>query len=93
MKIPAKAIQQGNVVKVPETLTYEEAVLVEPLSCCYNSWRALGTKPGDSVLIVGAGPIGALHVMMNRLAGASKVIVADISTPRLEKSVISVLTW
>ena len=85
MKIPAKAIQQGNVVKVPETLTYEEAVLVEPLSCCYNSWRALGTKPGDSVLIVGAGPIGALHVMMNRLAGASKVIVADISTPRLEK--------
>jgi threonine dehydrogenase-like Zn-dependent dehydrogenase len=74
---------QGNVVKLPEEISPDQAVLVEPLSCCFNSWRALGTHPGDTVLIFGAGPIGALHVMINRLAGATKIIVADISAGRL----------
>jgi L-iditol 2-dehydrogenase len=85
MRIPASAIRGGNVMKLPGGIGYEEAALVEPLSCCYNSWRALGTHPGDTVLIVGAGPIGALHVMMNRLAGATKIIVTDISEARLEQ--------
>ncbi len=85
MKIPASAIRGGNVMKLPASISYDEAVLVEPLSCCYNSWRALGTHPGDTVLIVGAGPVGALHVMINRLAGATKLIVADISDTRLEQ--------
>lgn len=83
MKIPAPAIRGGNVVRLPESITYEEAALIEPLSCCYNSWRTLGTHPGDNVLIIGAGPIGALHVMMNRLAGATQIIVADIMDARL----------
>ncbi|MDR2159637.1 MAG: zinc-dependent dehydrogenase [Treponema sp.] len=85
MKIPRAAIVQGNVVKLPEGISPDQAVLVEPLSCCFNSWRALGTRPGDTVLIFGAGPIGALHVMINRLAGATKIIVADISAERLRQ--------
>lgn len=85
MKIPAFAVRAGNVVPIPEGVSFEEAAITEPLSCCYNSYKALNTVPGDTVLVVGAGPIGALHVMMNRLAGATKVIVADISQERLDE--------
>lgn len=85
MKIPARAISTGNVILIPDDLSYNEAALVEPLSCCYHSYKALQTEPGDVVLIIGAGPIGALHLLLNRLAGATKIIVADISQTRLTK--------
>ena len=85
MKIPSTAIERGNVIPVPDNISYEEAALVEPFSCAYSSFKALGTKPGDIVLIIGAGPIGACHVMINKLAGARKVIVADISAKRLRE--------
>ena len=83
MLIPSIAIERGNVIRVPDELTYEEAAMSEPLSCTYNSYKALGTSPGETVLIIGAGPIGACHVMINSLAGAKKIIVADVSSPRL----------
>ncbi|MGL4607074.1 MAG: zinc-dependent dehydrogenase [Eubacteriaceae bacterium] len=85
MKIPKDAISRGNVIIIPESLSYEEAVLTEPLSCTYHSYTALNTEPGDTVLIIGAGPIGACHAMINKLAGATKVIVADISDTRLQE--------
>lgn len=83
MKIPAKAIRHGNVFKIPEHLSYTEASMVEPFSCTYNSYKALQTKPGDTVVIIGAGPIGACHVLINKLAGAAKIIVADVAKSRL----------
>jgi L-iditol 2-dehydrogenase len=85
IKVPAFAIKAGNVVLIPDGVSFEEAAIAEPLSCCYNSYRALNTVPGDTVLVVGAGPIGALHVMMNKLAGATKVIVANRSQGRLDE--------
>lgn len=85
MKIPENAIREGNVIEIPENLSYEEAAMVEPFSCAYHSYKALKTVPNEVVVIVGAGPIGACHVMINRLAGASKIIVADVSDSRLEE--------
>ena len=83
--VPAHAISEGNVLVLPDQLTYDQAILAEPLSCCYNAYRSLETKPGDVVLIFGAGPIGALHVLLNRFVGASKIISVDISKERLSK--------
>jgi threonine dehydrogenase-like Zn-dependent dehydrogenase len=83
--IPAIAVAHGHVVSIPDNLSFVEAALCEPFSCTCNSWRMLGTSPGDIVLVIGAGPIGACHVMINRLAGAAKIIVADISAARLEE--------
>lgn len=83
--IPDFAVKAGNILALPDDLGYDEAILAEPLSCCHNSYQALGTKPGDTVLVIGAGPIGAFHVMLNRLAGATTVISADILQTRLEK--------
>ena len=85
MRIPADAIARGNVMMIPESLSFEEAAMVEPFSCTYNSYKALRTVPGDVVTIIGAGPIGACHVMINSLAGAGKIIVADVSDARLEE--------
>ncbi|MHB8065780.1 MAG: zinc-dependent dehydrogenase [Ruminiclostridium sp.] len=82
VKIPAFAV--GNLVKIPDNVSYEEAALAEPLSCVYNAYEAHRTVPGDTVLIIGAGPIGALHVMLNKIAGA-RIVVADISSTRLEE--------
>ena len=83
MRVPGRAIERGNAIKIPDSLSYIEAALTEPLSCTYNAYESLRTAPGDTVLIVGAGPIGACHVMISRIAGAGKIMVADISDARL----------
>jgi len=83
IKIHEKALQQGNLIPFEGETTFEEAALAEPLSCCYNAYRSVGTNPGDTVLIIGAGPMGAFHLQVQKLAGAGKVMMADISESRL----------
>ncbi len=85
MKVPAIAIRGRNLFRIPEGVSYEEAVLTEPLSCCYNALRSVGTTHKDTVLVIGAGPIGGMHVLLNRVAGAKRIIAADIRQDRLEK--------
>jgi threonine dehydrogenase-like Zn-dependent dehydrogenase len=82
MRIPAAFIQRGNIVPIPERISYEEAALNEPFSCCYHGSRACRVVPGDVVLIVGAGPIGIMHLFLARLSGASTVIVSEMVVER-----------
>jgi threonine dehydrogenase-like Zn-dependent dehydrogenase len=84
VKIDQNAIMHGNAVTFGGDTAFEEAALAEPLACCYNTLEAVQTGPGDRVLIVGAGPMGVLHVQLSRLAGAGKVMIADISDSRLK---------
>jgi threonine dehydrogenase-like Zn-dependent dehydrogenase len=84
MRVPGRAVQRGNIIKIPATLSYIEAALTEPLSCAYNAYESLRTAPGDTVLIMGAGPIGACHVMISRVAGAGRIIVAGRTDARLD---------
>jgi len=84
VKINQNAILHGNVVPFDGSISFEEAALAEPLACCYNTLQSVGTGPGDRVLIVGAGPMGVLHLQLSRLAGASTVMVADVSEVRLK---------
>lgn len=82
IRVPHEAITRGNIIQIPENMSYIEAALTEPFSCTYNAFNAIGTRPGEVVLIIGAGPIGACHAMLNKLAGA-RVIVSDLSSERL----------
>ena len=82
MRIPAAFIQRVNIVPIPERISYEEAALNEPFSCCYHGSRACRVVPGDVVLIVGAGPIGIMHLFLARLSGASTVIVSEMVVER-----------
>jgi threonine dehydrogenase-like Zn-dependent dehydrogenase len=84
MRIPSIAIKGGNVFSIPDHVSFEEASLTEPMSCCFNALRSVNTTPADVVLIIGAGPIGALHTILNRIAGAKKIIAADLRQDRLE---------
>ncbi|GAA2140006.1 zinc-dependent dehydrogenase [Arthrobacter humicola] len=84
VRIPGFAINRGNVFHLPGSVTYAEAALVEPLSCCYNAVSKLGVGPSTTVLIMGAGPIGACHVMLSKLYGAGKIIVSNNRQPRLD---------
>jgi L-iditol 2-dehydrogenase len=51
--------------------------LIEPLACVVRGQEALDIRPGDSVLVMGAGPIGILHLLLARLSGAGKVLVSE----------------
>lgn len=83
MRVPAQAVAQGNITELEDTISFEEAALAEPLSCVYNAYEKIGIYPGDHVLVVGAGPIGLMHLKVAFLAGAAKVYVTDLSVERL----------
>lgn len=83
IRIPARAVLQGNIVRLPDVISFEEAALVEPLSCVLNGLEACRIQYGDSLLIFGAGPIGLMHLMLGRISGVGKVIVADVVEERL----------
>lgn len=77
IRIPAIALQAGNVFRVPDGMDFEAAALAEPLACCINGQRNAGVRLGDSVVILGAGPIGLMHAALARAAGARQVIVSE----------------
>jgi L-iditol 2-dehydrogenase len=80
--LPSHVVRQ-NVFHKPKNLSFEEAAFLEPLSCVVHSVDPLRIKKGDSVLILGAGPIGLLHLLLLKRKGA-KVAVADIKEERLK---------
>ena len=81
--IPDIAVQQGNVFELSDDLPFEEAALFEPLSCVYNAFERSQIQPGNSVLIIGAGPIGIMHAQLAVLAGANTIMMNDINRQRL----------
>lgn len=82
VRIPAKFISQGNIQKLPDSLPFVAGALAEPLSCVINGQRKLDIGIGDTVVIIGAGPIGIMHMMVAKASGASKVIVSEPNTMR-----------
>ena len=86
VKIPRRFITQGNVIPLPEGVSDREAALVEPFSCVVNGVRTSRIELGDTVVIYGAGPIGLMHVMLCRIAGAARIIVVDPLADRLKKA-------
>ena len=84
IRIPAQAVAAGNLRHLPDTMSYEEAALVEPLSCVLNGQNKVGLSSDDTVVILGAGPIGLLHVHLAKLRGAARIIVSDPNAHRRE---------
>ncbi|MFC8039270.1 NAD(P)-dependent alcohol dehydrogenase [Paenarthrobacter sp. NPDC057355] len=69
---------------VPESISDEQAALLEPLSVAVHAARRAGVKAGDKVLITGAGPIGVMNVQVARALGASEVVISDPIAHRRE---------
>ncbi len=78
------AVKEYNVFKVPDALTDEEAALVEPSAVAVYACDRGRVAAGNSVLVTGAGPIGALVLLAARAAGAAPLFVSDVNDARLE---------
>jgi L-iditol 2-dehydrogenase len=82
IRIPARAVALGNVHVLPDQLDDAEAALVEPLACVINGQNKVGLGQGDTVVVLGSGPIGTLHIKLARLRGAARVIVSEPNAGR-----------
>ena len=72
--VPREAMERGNLVLAPRELEPTTLALAEPVSCCLNGARQFRVRPGDSVAVLGTGPIGLLHVALAKLAGATRIV-------------------
>lgn len=83
VRLPKEIVEIGGVVKLPDDLSFEDAVLAEPLSCTLAAARTCRIKKDDYVLIIGAGPMGLMHLKTAKWSGAH-VIITDLLDERLE---------
>ena len=83
IRLPAINVDRG-VLLLPDEVSYEEATFIEPLACVLRGQRPAHTQPGQSVLVIGSGIAGLLHVQLARALGAGRVIATDINDRRLE---------
>ncbi len=84
--VPPETLRAGGLVPVLDGLADEEAVLTEPVACALRGQEVLGIAPSDTVLILGAGPMGYLHACLARLHGAGRIILSDIVPQRLDQT-------
>lgn len=79
-------IKYGSIRHVPNGVSFEDAALAEPLACCINGLERVFFSSEKTVLIIGAGPMGILLMLTVRSYGASRVILVEQDTKRLEKA-------
>jgi L-iditol 2-dehydrogenase len=84
MKVPARAVARGQLFKVTNGISSAEMSLAEPLGCVINAHSRLGIGLKDTVVVIGAGPIGVMHALVSRLQGAQKVYLLDTAENRLK---------
>lgn len=84
MAIPKIVLEKGTLIKMPEGLSFDRIVIAELLGSVIKAQKQLDTKLGETVVIIGTGPIGCLHSEIARLRGAGKIIMVNHSGGRLE---------
>jgi L-iditol 2-dehydrogenase len=82
IKVPARMVLV-NTQEIPSHVSYEEAAITEPLACVLHGVEEARVKLGDVVAIIGAGPIGLLHLLTAKKIGVEKAIVIDLVEERL----------
>ncbi|MDY6911751.1 MAG: alcohol dehydrogenase catalytic domain-containing protein, partial [Chloroflexota bacterium] len=83
IRIPQINVTNGAFI-MPDEISFEEGAFIEPLACVVRGQQKAGLKPRQSVLVIGSGISGILHVQLARVNGAKRVIATDISEYRLE---------
>jgi L-iditol 2-dehydrogenase len=81
-----ESLKGGYVIPLPDELDDLGATLIEPLACVLNGHDRVRVFPGDSVAIIGGGPIGSLHIQVSKIRGASNIILFDRSDSRLARN-------
>lgn len=82
VRVPEINVRSG-VFRIPDHVTYEEATFIEPLGCVVRGQRAAGFREDQTVLVIGAGVAGLLHVRLAKVSGAAKAWATDLQEHRL----------
>lgn len=82
IKVPARMVLI-NMQGIPDGISYEEAAITEPLACVLHGVEQANVKLGDTVAIIGGGPIGLLHLLTVKKMGAGRTIMIDLVDERL----------
>lgn len=83
IRVPRINTDRGVFV-LPEGVSYEEGVFIEPLACVVRGQRLAALQPGQTLLILGGGISGLLHLLLARAQGVGQIIVTDINAYRLK---------
>jgi L-iditol 2-dehydrogenase len=83
VRLPAINVDRG-VYLLPREVSFEEATFIEPLACVLRGQRRAGMQPGQSMLVIGSGIAGLLHLHLARVLGAGVIVATDIVDYRLE---------
>ena len=83
VRVPETNMRDGVFI-LPDEVSFEEGTFVEPLGCVVRGQRFAGVKRGDTVLVLGSGISGLMHIHLAKIKGAAQVIATDISDYRLE---------
>ncbi len=84
MVVPEDAVRNGCVNTIPSELSFEEAALAEPLACAINGQQLSHIDLGNTVVVVGAGPLGCIHLQLAKAKGASRTILVELSRERID---------
>ena len=87
VRVPKINVDRGGVIKLPDSVSYETGTFTEPLGCAVRGHRKAAIKPGASVLVLGSGLSGLLHIKLAMALGAGRVVATDISDYRLKMAV------
>jgi len=82
VRVPALHVDRG-VFRLPQRMSWEEGTFIEPLACVVRAQRLMRLGPGHSVLVLGSGISGLLHVALARVLGAARIVATDIHPHRL----------
>ena len=85
LRVPGINVDRGA-FPIPEGVTYNEASFMEPLACVLRGQKAARLKPGQTVLVLGSGISGLLHIGLARALGAGLVAAVDTISYRLKKA-------
>lgn len=83
MVVPEIAVRNGCVNLIPDDLSFEEAALAEPLACAINRQELSKITLGDTVAVIGGGPLGCMHMQLAKAKGANKIILVELSSSRV----------
>jgi len=83
IRVPKINVETG-VYKLPANMSYEEGTFIEPLACVVRGQRLANISKGDTVLIIGSGMAGILHIQLAKRKGIQKIFATDINPNRLK---------
>ncbi|HWM05714.1 MAG TPA: zinc-dependent dehydrogenase [Actinophytocola sp.] len=84
--VPRTVLAVDGLNRIPDGVSFAEASVAEPLACVVNGQELARVGRGDDVVVVGAGPIGCLHVRLARANGARRVYLVELNRARLDMS-------